>query len=168
MLKLVSMNDTLRALLNIGFLTGSRAYGTAELFSDWDIVISIERLSQIEPLLEGMERHPSDYSNGFKIRLPAGTVINIIPVHPHAYLPWFLATKAVMATLRDSHITNPIQKYALFELLVGAFKGLCPVASTQAIIEQRYAQIQKDTQDIPVVEKVDSHVMDASMEDWLS
>ena len=39
-------------ILEIGFLTGSRAYGTADEFSDWDIVVSEVIGAEIEEMMD--------------------------------------------------------------------------------------------------------------------
>lgn len=118
------MNTTIARLLAIGFLTGSRAFGTEKQGSDWDIVYSIQDSDKIEDILEGCPREPSEYNSGYKIKTSDGAEINLIPVHPHEFLPWYLTTKAMAATLKVSGITNPVKKYALFETIKGSFRGL--------------------------------------------
>jgi len=112
----------LSRLLDVGFLTGSRAFGTERDGSDYDICYSIDDSNFINVIIEGMERHPSDYFSGFFISCD-GININLIPVHPHEYLCWYLATKAMKATLVISGIDNPIGKYSVFMGIVSLYKG---------------------------------------------
>lgn len=109
-------------LLTIGFLTGSQAFGTAKEDSDYDVVYSIEDSYKINDIIEGIERTPSDYFSGYFIE-DSGKIINLIPVHPHEYLPWFLATKAMTSCLRLSGITDSIKKNSVFMGIVSLFKG---------------------------------------------
>lgn len=121
--------DILAELLKVGFLTGSRAFGTNRRDSDYDIVYSIDDSHIIDGIIEGITRIPSAYFSGYLIGVD-NKDINLIPVHPHEYLPWFLATKAMTATLQQSRIVNKIQKYAIFEGMVALFKATCEQRST--------------------------------------
>lgn len=109
-------------LLKIGFLTGSRAFGTSKEESDYDIVYSIKDSQKIEDIINGHEKRPSDYFAGYFIK-DEEKQINLIPVHPHDYLPWYLATKAMTVTLKQSGIIDPIRKYSVFMGIVSLFKG---------------------------------------------
>jgi hypothetical protein len=99
-------------LLKLGFLTGSRAFGTAGVGSDWDIVISVTELQKVAQIIDGKTIKESDYFKGFYVE-EGGEEINIIPVHPDEYLPWYLTTKAVSAILQEASFEKS-QKYALF------------------------------------------------------
>lgn len=112
----------LEELLKIGFLTGSRAYGTAKENSDYDIVYSIEDSERVDFIIAGRTRSPSNYFAGYYV-YDGDKQINLIPVHPHDFLPWYLATKAMAATLRQSGIIDPIKKYSVFMGIVSLFKG---------------------------------------------
>lgn len=128
-------SDLIASLCKVGFLTGSRAYGTARKDSDWDIVYAVQDSEEIDGILEGLERVRSGYNDGFCVTV-LGTKINLIPVHPHEFLPWYLTTKAMTATLKASGIKDPVKKYALFEIVTGAFRGLCDqLGSTQGYNE---------------------------------
>lgn len=116
------MRDKLMELLEVGFLTGSRAFGTARPDSDFDIVYSIEQSPKISAIIEGIEKYPSDYFAGYYVNIDSQQV-NLIPVHPHEYLPWYLATKAMTASLTISGIDNPIDKYSVFSGMVSLFKA---------------------------------------------
>ena len=109
-------------LLKIGFLTGSRAFGTNRDDSDYDIVFSIEDSSLVNDIIGKIEKTPSNYFAGYYI-YDSGILINLIPVHPHEFLPWYLATKAMQSTLATSGMTSPIKKYAVFSGMVALYKG---------------------------------------------
>lgn len=109
-------------LLKIGFLTGSRAFGTNNDDSDYDIVYSVEDGARVSDIIGSLEKIPSNYFAGYYIH-DNGITINLIPVHPHEFLPWYLATKATKATLATSGITSPIKKYAVFSGMVALYKG---------------------------------------------
>jgi hypothetical protein len=117
------MADILSELLKVGFLTGSRAFGTEREDSDYDIVYPIQYSDEVDEIIEGMERSPSNYFAGYCVTID-GKEINLIPVHPHEFLPWVLATKAMTATLKESGIVDPIKKYAIFQGIVCLFKGM--------------------------------------------
>ena len=110
------------SLLKIGFLTGSMAFGTNRADSDYDIVYSVDDSSKVAELIKGFEKTNSDYFAGYFINI-GDKQINLIPVHPHEYLPWYLATKAMTATLKQSGIQDPIRKYSVFMGIVSLFKG---------------------------------------------
>ena len=126
-------------LLEIGFLTGSRAFGTARQDSDYDVVYSIEDSQKIGEIIKDTERTSSDYFAGYYINVD-GIQINLIPVHPHEFLPWYLATKAMRETLKASGINDPIRKYAVFSGIVSLFKGT--VAQSGNLEE--YAKLKPD------------------------
>jgi predicted nucleotidyltransferase len=109
-------------LLEVGFLTGSRAFGTNRENSDYDVVYSIEDSQRIKEIIALNETTPSDYFAGYCIQ-DGDKTINLIPVHPHEFLPWYLATKAMRETLKASGIDDPIRKYSVFMGIVSLFKG---------------------------------------------
>lgn len=115
-------SEILRELLNIGFLTGSRAFGTATEKSDYDIFFSVTDWATIDRIIAGFDRTPSEYFTGFYIKVEDKT-LNLIPLHPHEVLPWWLATKAMTATFINSGVVSPIKKYSIFMAIVCAFKG---------------------------------------------
>ena len=114
--------ELLDRLLAVGFLTGSRAFGTNREDSDYDVVYSIEDSSLVGDILGDAKRSPSDYFAGYFVK-DGDKQINLIPVHPHEYLPWYLATKAMTSTLKQSGIIDPIRKYSVFMGIVSLFKG---------------------------------------------
>lgn len=109
-------------LLKIGTLTGSRAFGTNNDKSDYDIVIPISRKEEMDYISNGLERRASEYSNGFYIECE-GKIINLILVHDESYAPWCLATKAMISVLKESGIVSARKKYAIFEGFVALFKA---------------------------------------------
>jgi predicted nucleotidyltransferase len=117
------MSKLIDSLLEVGFLTGSQAFGTAKEDSDIDIVFSIDDSQKINELISGRDRTQSDYFSGYYVLDDDFKQINLIPVHPHEFLPWYLATKSMTATLKDSGIVDPIKKYSVFMGIVCLFKG---------------------------------------------
>ena len=112
-------------LLNLCYLTGSRAFGTERPDSDWDLVYSVHNDSKINSLTTGLVRAPSNYNSGFWIDLKFGKV-NFIPVHPQEFPAWVFATRAVKAILKDTAILDRSAKIALFESLVTMMKLTLP------------------------------------------
>ena len=117
------MSELLDKLLEHGFITGSQAFGTAREDSDIDIVYSIQDSGYIDAIIGDRKRTPSNYFAGYLIDDDNGKSINLIPVHPHEFFPWFLATKAMVATLKESEIVDPIKKYSVFMGIVCLFKA---------------------------------------------
>jgi len=109
-------------LLKYGFLTGSRAFGTN---SDYDIVIPIYDLQDVKNILndQNISTEQSNYFSGFKFSHEEKQ-INIIPVHPHEFLPWYLATKAMKASLKISGIKDRIKKHSIFMGIICLYKGM--------------------------------------------
>lgn len=131
----------LEKLLQIGFLTGSRAFGTNREDSDYDIVYSIESSAIIADIIGDVEKIPSNYFSGYFIK-DGDKQINLIPVHPHDYLPWYLATKAMTVTLTQSEIIDPIKKYSVFMGIVSLFKGTVEQRgslSAYAVVKEKIA-----------------------------
>lgn len=114
---------TLEECLQYGFLTGSRAMGNARQDSDYDVVVPINYKDKIHDQLSQVKT--SEYFNGFTFDSSdnPSKLINIIPVHPHEFLPWFLATKAMAATILISGLTDRIQIHAVFFGIVQYFKA---------------------------------------------
>jgi predicted nucleotidyltransferase len=110
-------------LLKIGFLTGSRAFGTNRPDSDYDIVYSVVDSPIVARIIEGRETISSDYFAGYYFRDDDGAQVNLIPVHPHEFLPWYLATRAMKETLKISGIDSTIKKYSVFMGIVSLYKG---------------------------------------------
>lgn len=138
------MDTILDRLLRIGFLTGSRAFGTSRSDSDWDIVYPIQYAGEISDIIKDMPKDPSNYFSGYCIS-DNGKVINLIPVHPHEFLPWVLATKAMTATLKESGIVDPIKKYAIFQGIVCLYKGMVNELGTLNEYSRLYDSIMADS-----------------------
>jgi len=113
----------LSKLLHYGFITGSQAFGTAKEDSDIDLVYAIQDSDKINEILGPRTRTQSSYFVGYVVD-DEGKAINLIPVHPHEFFPWFLATKAMTATFKESGIIDPIKKYAIFQGIVCLYKGM--------------------------------------------
>lgn len=126
----------INTLMDKTFLTGSRAFGTARPDSDYDLVVSIEHFqgikNEIAEQVPAHAIHPSSYFAGEVLWWCDGHVmpnslgelsINLIPVHPESFKPWYLATLAMAATCKEAGFTNAVHKYAAFEAMVAAFKA---------------------------------------------
>ena len=142
-------NELMEKALEIGFLTGSQLYGTATEKSDYDVVFSIEDSDKIHELIHAYDKKQSDYFSGFFIKVD-DIQINFIPVHPHDFLPWYLASRATAFTLTRSRITSAIKKYAIFSGMVALFKGTVEERGTL----DNYKSVKED---ILAMEKVDRH-----------
>jgi len=116
------MIKILDKLLSIGYLTGSRAFGTHRKDSDYDIVYPINKANEIQDIIKDYEMVDSNYFAGYVINVE-GQDINLIPVHPAEFLPWVLATIAMTATYKHTGIIDSIKKYAIFMGMVSMFKG---------------------------------------------
>ena len=119
----IRAKEILDKLLTIGFLTGSRAFGTETEHSDYDIVYSVQDSLLVSDVIKDNTKTNSEYFSGYYITIE-GTRINLIPVHPHAFFPWYLATIAMTSTYKISGIIDPIKKYAIFEGMVALYKGM--------------------------------------------
>ena len=128
-------------LLKRGYLTGSRSFGTAKEDSDWDLIIPPWSVGPVEQALEenSISCEESNYFKGKTFMMKSGAKVNTIPLHPSAFKPWVLATRAMIMTYLVTDNTDPIKKYALFESLVASYKAILPVLST----EEYHKQIDK-------------------------
>jgi hypothetical protein len=124
-------------LLQVGFLTGSRAFGTNDERSDFDVVYLITDTGKIDDILTGYDRTPSCYFSGYYVKIDDG-VVNLIPVHPCEYLPWYLATVAMTSTLKLSGINDTIKRHAVFMGMVSLFK-----ATVGQISQNEYNKLKK-------------------------
>ena len=155
------MSELLDKLLKHGFITGSQAFGTAREDSDIDIVYSIQDSGYISAIIGDRERTPSDYFAGYLIEDDSGKSINLIPVHPHEFFPWFLATKAMAATLAESEIVDPIKKYSVFMGIVCLFKATVAELQNLAaydilrdrILGKKSEFFSGDLEDLPIQKK---------------
>ena len=113
-------------VLKYGEVTGSQAYGTAHVDSDFDIAVPIGWMSKVMEIIGDRETVDSDYGAGFYFRDGDGVVVNIIPLHFHAYEAWVLATKMMTVALKDMPYLSSTSKYAMFEGFVALFKIATP------------------------------------------
>jgi hypothetical protein len=118
------IDSKIESILDYGFITGSQSFGTATEESDWDFCFPIVYQSEVNGILNeykwNKEEH-SDYFNGTKYVFQ-NKILNIIPVHPHAFKAWYLTTQIVPIIYRNMTLTK-IQKYAIFESSVAQIKG---------------------------------------------
>lgn len=162
---MTSSQEILTKLLRIGFLTGSRAYGTSKEDSDWDIVYPIDKSDEVKSIISGYEETSSAYFSGKYITV-GRKKINLIPVHPHDYLPWYLATKAMTATLKLSGIDEPINKYAVFMGIVSLYKGVVEKHKTISGYIPMRREIRRDSKaNIPYDDIMDEEVTDEEVTD---
>ena len=106
-------------LLEYGFITGSRAFGTEEEDSDFDIVVDIRNMQDVQKIIGDSEKIESNYFSGFYIQ-DGERKINIIPVHPEEFEPWYLTTVAMKAIFSESNCLRE-QKYAMFQGIKSLF-----------------------------------------------
>jgi len=113
--------------LQHGFLTGSRVDGSAQLESDYDIVIPAMYKTQI--IGNFMEdgsintRTDSDYTGGILIGCISNISINLIPVSLNDYRAWYYTTLAMQSMWKYTGITHKEQKIAIFESMRASFRG---------------------------------------------
>jgi len=141
-------NIIIMQILDMGFITGSHAYGTAKEGSDLDIVIQVQDKEKVRKLLIGSpSMRDSDYFAGFKA-IVYDYCVNIIPVHPHEFLPWFLTTEAMKVTLVKSGITNKILYCSIFQGMVALFKATLPQLQNLEAYEKLNYRIIKEGYDV--------------------
>lgn len=119
-------------IVSMGFLTGSQTFGTQHQDSDFDIVTTADKASELADLLEQAfpipcTRETSSYFSGSKYTwwdtTRAGTVtFNIVPLPHQSIEAWYLTTLAMSVTFKRSNISSKIVKYGLFESMVASFK----------------------------------------------
>lgn len=118
-----TFEDLKTALLQYGFLTGSRAFGGFRPDSDWDIAYLGIYRDEVNALLTGVTLVPSNYFSGSHLEIE-GNSINIIPLHQVDFLPWYLATKAMKGTFSVAEIHDRTKKHAVFMGIVSLFKAV--------------------------------------------
>ena len=119
-------------IVSMGFLTGSQTFGTQRPDSDFDIVTTVDKASELADLLEQAfpipcTREASSYFSGSKYTWwdtsRMGTVtFNIVPLPHQSIEAWYLTTLAMSVTFKRSNISSKIVKYGLFESMVASFK----------------------------------------------
>jgi hypothetical protein len=134
--KVETVEQALTVLLQEGFLTGSRAFGTHSDKSDYDVAYSVSDSDKIKDWMTKHIIQSSEYFSGTKVQLMDGNEINLIPLHPHEFVPWIQATKAMKAIYKDyanfqgfgCGITKP-QVHSIFLGMVCQWKAVMPMRS---------------------------------------
>jgi len=104
-------------------ITGSVAFGCANLKSDIDLMFDICKRDSVLAHLKclGKEVIPSDYNNGVKC-IHEGVVVNCIFLHPEEFPVWSKATKAAVG-MGIKGLQSRKKRHALFETMRGAIKS---------------------------------------------
>ena len=146
----------LNTLLSIGFLSGSFAFNIATADSDYDICYDITRRDEIEEIIEPIinNKEESNYFSGYTVR-ENFIDINLIPLHPHEYSCWYLATKAMMAISQELPIYNKIHRDSIFQGMVQHFKGTIPILGDYSTINKRIFGVPSLKKYIDLKNKID-------------
>ena len=118
-------------LLTIGFLTGSRAFGTAREDSDYDVCFDVSMAKKVEGIvsvyedideLGNKETACPDYETGSRYCQIDGNRVNLIFLHPDTVKAWEMATAAVAAVIhKAAGFEDRQKKLAVFKNLVAVF-----------------------------------------------
>ena len=119
----MKQSEIRKELLKFCFLTGSKAFGTATEESDRDLCYSTTHSAKVGEILMGLHRHQSNYFGGFKVYV-GGEELNLIPLHPHEFKCWWLATKAYTPIAHWCSSLPKHQRHAIFQGMVQSFKGI--------------------------------------------
>lgn len=120
-------------LLKLGSLTGSRAFGSAAISSDWDIIVPVSNMDNVSLIIGDMDTQDSNYFKGFWIdSLVDKKKINIIPLHPYEYALWVQATiemknlyeRLPPAVRFPIFLGDKMKKYAMFQGYVSLHRAL--------------------------------------------
>ena len=114
-------NQLILSLLDYGFLTGSRAFGTEREDSDYDIAYPMRHDDIVSELLSAYKFENSMYFNGSKHTV-GKRIINKIPLNECEVAPWVFATKAMIATYKETGVVDKQTKYGMFQTLTGMYK----------------------------------------------
>lgn len=148
--------EIVRAVAPEAFVTGSRAFGTANdpkptkpadpawlvpatpvekvCASDTDVAILISCSANLKTSLDAMfplsASKDSGYNAGYKYETEHGT-LNIVPLHPLDFVCWKLTTAHIKRIVElcpkaKERIANRETKLGLFEALTGIHKVLIP------------------------------------------
>ena len=107
------------------FYTGSYAFGCMHELSDVDIVVPIWAIQGIREGIEalGGEIKTSNYFSGIFVDVIEAQ-LNIIPLHPVAFMSWAYATEFMTRYVKSSEdLTIAVDRnlrHGVFEILVGA------------------------------------------------
>lgn len=116
---------------NSAFVTGSRVIGGEQPMSDVNVVIMVDRASELRAAF-GTKFGPakdSAYNNGIKYQVPStiGLDVNIIPLHPVDFCAWAWTTNILSKSCVCRNLPRE-KRHRTFELGVLAFKSLHPTA----------------------------------------
>ena len=107
------------------FYTGSYAFGCMGKESDIDIVVPIMDRDTLWGSFEPYKPYITDsnYFSGVFILTEEGTKLNIIPLHPVAFMSWAYATEFMTRYVRSSEdlsvVVDRNLRHGIFEMLVG-------------------------------------------------
>lgn len=138
--------NKIKDLLEWGFLTGGYGFKIFDSSSDIDIAFPIYNKSEILRLCDGFTQTPSEYFGGFYIVVD-GEFINLIPLHPHAVMPWYLTTKAMRGIIHDISNKDKQFRHMIFESMVSLFKGVCNYQGTPQAYMQYNSICKNDEQE---------------------
>lgn len=147
-------------LTRLGFISGSRAFGTERPRSDLDLVVSGFRREEAINLLKRAPRvtvYPSTYFGGSKFVWLSSLenqamCINLIPVHPSAFRAWYLATIAMASTCKAARFQDPEDKYGVFEAMVAAFKLTTHKQTTGELLNDHDKESIQDAKNNPILQ----------------
>jgi len=137
-------------LFYYGFITGSRAFGTANSKSDWDIVIRIKEsgaiLSTLQKVYPWDKIEPSQYFNGVKLH-KGDFVLNIIIVRNDEDMSYWYDTTAFMCGNKPwFEVITREEKYAMFEVILNSLR-LAGATAPWDRVRERGSQEQKGIQE---------------------
>lgn len=156
--------EIIRPIAPEAFLTGSRAFGTAQdpkplnsldwtvsaaldvvavNVSDTDIAVLVSNAGSVKTSLDAMflltKSEESGYNSGFKYKTVHG-ILNIVPLHPLDFVCWKLTTAHIRRIVdlcpdAKARIANRETKLGIFEALSGIHKMLIPYTGLDAAEE---------------------------------
>jgi predicted nucleotidyltransferase len=137
-------------LFYYGFITGSRAFGTAHGKSDWDIVIRIKESKEIQEALTQAypwdKIEPSYYFNGIKF-CKGEFVLNLVIVRNDEDMSYWYDTTAFMCGNKPwLEVITKEGKYAMFGVILNSLR-LAGVNAPWVRVRERGSQEQKGIQE---------------------
>ena len=120
-----SMNDSgliREFFLKHGVLAGSRAYGTHQEHSDYDIIIDVQNIRKVRQVLDTLDITESEYFRGLYFIDKDGAKVNLIFLNPVSYNAWVQAIPMMREFMKMNPRVRGAMKYGVFEQLVGICK----------------------------------------------